>query len=384
MRFTIRTLHSLHEVDAAAWDALVGDDDPFVEHAFLSALEECGAVGERRGWQSRHLGVWEGERLVAALPLYLKDHSYGEFIFDWAWADASIRAGIPYYPKLVSMVPFTPATGRRLLLDPLLEAREILPLLRDSLLQLAEAEEASSVHLLFLNADENSALSEGDANWLPRLTQQFHWHNPGYESFADFTAEFRSALRKQVRKERQRVAESGLRVECRAGSELRDEDWRALSLFYASTCQRKGSPTYLPPSFFRLAASKLAHRAIAFFAYRDEECVAASLNFGKGSVLYGRYWGCLESYDSLHFELCYYLPIEYCIAHRLQRFEAGAQGEHKLRRGLLPSPIHSVHWLGHPGLRDAVARYLDHEREATEFEMQELRKHGPFRRDEAT
>lgn len=368
-------------MDRQAWDALVGEDDPFVEHAFLHALERSETVGGDSGWLPTHVTVWDDDRLVGALPLYEKDHSYGEFIFDWAWADAAMRLGIRYYPKLVSMVPVTPATGRRLLVAEDADRAAVVELLVEGVFEAAERVGASSAHLLFLSERERRELA-GHEELRPRLTQQFHWHNDGYGSFDDFLARFRSSMRKQVRRERRSVAASGLDVRVLDGTELGDPEWRALRRFYLDTCAKRGSPPYLTGRFFELIRETFAHRVVAALAYRDGAPIAGSLNFEKGAALFGRYWGCDEEHEFLHFELCYYRLIERAIDRKMSRFEAGAQGMHKLRRGLMPSPIHSLHWIRHPVLARAIGEYLPREAFATQRQMQELEHHGPFRRDE--
>lgn len=375
----IRPLDSLADVDAAQWDALVGQDDPFVEHAFLSALEASGSVGGDTGWLPRHLTVWDGDRLIGALPLYEKDHSYGEYIFDWAWADAANRIGIPYYPKLVSMVPVTPATGTRLLVHPASERGEVIQGLIDGAFQVAEELRASSVHWLFVSEGEAKELGR-DARLMRRTTQQFHWHNDAYKDFDDYLARFRSSARKQVRKERRRARESGLELRVIEGCDMTDREWSVLPSLYRDTCGRKGSYPYLTPLFFREIRRRCPELVVCAMAFDGERPVAASLNFEKGAHLYGRYWGCSADYDALHFELCYYQLIDRAIQRKMARFEAGAQGMHKLKRGLMPSPVHSMHWIRHPVLADAVGEYLP--REATQVRRQigYLEEHGPFKR----
>jgi hypothetical protein len=379
----VRLITDLSEVDADAWDALTGEDDPFVEHAFLQTLEESGSVGGESGWNPCHLTVWEDERLVGALPLYEKEHSYGEYIFDWAWADAAMRIGIPYYPKLVSMVPVTPATGRRLLVHPEADRENVIAGLVQTALAVAEEIDASSVHFNFLTEEEREDLSLNPA-LMSRMTQQFHWHNDGYESFDDFLGRMRSSSRKQIRKERRRVAESGLRALVKTGDELTKKDWKALHHFYRDTCGRKGSFPYLTRKFFDLLPERLAHRVVAAIAYDGDRPVAGTLNFEKGAHIYGRYWGAEADYDMLHFELCYYSLIERAIDRKMSRFEAGAQGMHKLKRGLMPVPIHSVHFVRHRVLADAVGDYLPREAASTKMRIAELAAHGPFRRSESS
>jgi predicted N-acyltransferase len=375
----VRLITDLSEVDADAWDALTGEDDPFVEHAFLHLLEESGSVGGESGWNPCHLTVWEDERLVGALPFYEKHHSYGEYIFDWAWADAAMRIGIPYYPKLVSMVPVTPATGRRLLVHPEADHDKVVAGLVQAALTVAEEIEASSVHFNFLTEQEREDLCL-DPALMSRMTQQFHWHNDGYASFDDFLGDMRSSSRKQIRKERRRVTESGLRVQVKTGEELTKKDWKALHHFYRDTCSRKGSFPYLTRRFFDLLPERFAHRVVAAMAYDDDRPVAGTLNFEKGAHIYGRYWGAEADYDMLHFELCYYSLIERAIDEKMTRFEAGAQGMHKLKRGLMPVAIHSVHFMRHRVLAQAVGDYLPREAASTKMRIEELAAHGPFRR----
>jgi len=369
----------LSEIDAGAWDALTGDDDPFVEHAFLYALEESGTVGAGTGWNPCHLTVWDGDDLIGALPLYEKAHSYGEYIFDWAWADAAMRLGVRYYPKLISMVPVTPATGQRLLVHASADRERVIAGLVQAVMKIAEEIDASSVHLNFLSKQERDDLCV-HAPLMARLTQQFHFHNDDYESFDDFLGRLRSSNRKQIKKERRRVEASGLDVRVKTGDELDEQDWRALHHFYRDTCNRKGSHPYLTRRFFDLLPKRLAHRVVAAMAYDGGRPVAGTLNFEKGAHLYGRYWGAEEDYDMLHFELCYYRLIERTIERGMSRFEAGAQGLHKLKRGLMPVPIHSVHWMRHPILAQAVGDYLPREARSTTMRIEELAAHGPFKR----
>lgn len=378
----IRVLSSLRSVDPRAWNELVGEDDPFVEHAFLSLLEESGSVGRGSGWEPTHVTAWRGDRLVGALPLYLKTHSYGEYIFDWGWADAASRLGIAYYPKLVAMVPVTPVTGRRFLLAPGEAPGPLVSRLIDGCFEVADATKASSIHLLFLNPDEHAWVA-ADGRLMKRLSFQFHWRNAGYETFDDFVGEFRSSMRKKLRKERRVAAESKLQIEKVHGHELSPLDWLTLERLYRATCGRKGSYPYLTREFFELAPTQLDGSPLVLAARDEGRIVAASLNFEKGGHLYGRYWGASEQHDMLHFELCYYRLIEHAIDQRMRRFEAGAQGTHKLRRGLMPVPIYSGHWVRHPVLAQAVADFLPREAASVEQQIQELAHHGPFRRHES-
>jgi predicted N-acyltransferase len=380
----IHVAQSITEVAAGDWDALAGEDDPFLEHAFLATLEASDSVGEHAGCEPRLvLARDEAGRLVGAVPLYLKTNSHGEFIFDWGWADAAQRAGLRYYPKLVAAVPFTPATGRRVLLradaTPA-AAAAITAALLAGVREVAEQERASSVHFLFCTEDEKGLLARHE--YLPRLSLQFHWHNRAerpFESFDDYLTTFRSRNRKEVRKERQRAAAHGLSFRVATGAELDARDWAALHLFYMTNVRRHHGIAYLRPAFFEIARDTLAHRLVATLAYRGADPVAGTVNFEKGRHLYGRYWGCLADFEMLHFELCYYQLIERAIARRCTRFEAGAQGEHKLKRGLGPAYTHSAHFIDHAALRSAVASFVAREALAVEDSLREYAEHTPFR-----
>jgi predicted N-acyltransferase len=355
----VEVAESLAGVAAAEWDAMVGRDDPFTEHAFLVALERSGCVGAQAGWLPCHLLARDGARLVGAMPLYLKDNSFGEFIFDWAWAEAAAGTGLDYYPKLVSAVPFTPVTGRRLLVAPGADTSAVSGALLEGAMGLADAADASSLHVLFITEEERGTLTGSHPDLLPRLSYQFHWANRGYRDFEGFISAFRAPERKKVRRERRRASASGLELVTLRGEELEDRHWQALHRFYRSTNARKWGPAYLTEGFFDEVRRHLAHRVVVTMALTAAgEPVAGTLCFQKGHHLHGRYWGCLERHDSLHFELCYHRPVELCIENGWTRFEAGAQGLHKLKRGLMPAFTHSVHWLRHPGLRRAVASFL--------------------------
>ena len=381
---TVEVVPALSGVPAAEWDTLAGADDPFVEHAFLAALETSGSVGPGTGWSPAHVIARRRGRLEGAVPFYVKTDSYGEYIFDWGWASASQRAGISYYPKLVSSIPFTPATGRRLLVLDGLEAdagRQVAGALVLGMRTIADRIDASSIHVLFSSAEERAFLCDPALRFEPRLTYQYHWTNEGYGSFDDYLAAFRSSSRKEVRRERRKAAASGLALRTVRGTELTDAEWAALYAFYRDTTGRKGAIPYLTPRFFEEIRRTLPERVVVGLASRpDGSPVAAALAFQKGRNLFGRYWGCLEDHEALHFELCYYRLIEFAIEHGLARFEAGAQGEHKIRRGLLPSPTFSAHWLRHPGLAEAVADHLPREAEMHEREMELLARHTPFKR----
>jgi predicted N-acyltransferase len=379
MSLDVELVTEIASVPAEQWDALAGEDDPFIEHAFLLALEESGSVGGDSGWIPLHVVVRQAGRLVGALPCYVKLHSYGEYIFDWRWAAGAERAGIAYYPKLVSMVPFTPATGRRVLWANDADAGHVVAALAQGVEAARDQVGASSVHFLFLTEQERALLLANSA-CMPRESLQFHWHNEGYRSFDDYLERFRSALRKQVRRERKQALEAGLEIKRLRGPELDDRQWAALYGFYVDTCRKRGSGPYLNRAFFERIRATHATRVLAVLAYRGHEPIAGTLNFEKGRHLYGRYWGCSEDVPGLHFECCYYQLIEHAIAVGSTRFEAGAQGTHKLRRGLLPALIHSAHGIEHPGLRKALAIDLRREIDAVRLEFAALSEHGPFKR----
>jgi predicted N-acyltransferase len=371
----------LRDVPAAAWDALAGEDNPFVEHAFLASLEVFGCVGPKAGWVPRHLLVWQGagaaRRLVGAAPMYLKNNSYGEYIFDWAWADASQRAGVPYYPKLVSAVPFTPATGPRLLIAPDLPRAPIVEALASGARAVAAEENAWSVHWLFTEPGEVGEL--GAHGYLGRTTHQYHWKNLGFTCFDDYLAAMGSKRRKEVRRERRAAAGLGLDIAVEPGGALSEQDVADLYGCYRSTIDSRRAIPYLTPAWFGAIRQQLAARAVVVTVRRSGRLVAGALNFRKGDHLYGRYWGALEDRPALHFEVCYYQLIEYAIAEGITLFEAGAQGEHKITRGFLPSRTYSAHWLRHAGLARAVAEFLPREARHLEAELLALAEGSPYR-----
>jgi predicted N-acyltransferase len=375
----------LSEVAPAEWDACACPEtadggrplDPFTTHRFLLALEEARSVGPGTGWQPRHLVLRRDGRPVAVAPLYLKGHSMGEYIFDHAWADAWERAGGRYYPKLQIAVPFTPATGRRLLTAPG-AGPELRAALIEAAVRLAERNRLSSLHITFCTEAE---AAEGAARGLlPRITQQFHWTNPGYASFDDFLATLSSRKRKNIRKERETARGFGGEIVALTGDDIRPAHWDAFWAFYQDTGSRKWGTPYLTRAFFDRVHATMRHDVLLVLALKGGRPVAGALNFIGRDTLYGRYWGAIEEHSCLHFELCYYQAIEWAIARGLKRVEAGAQGEHKLARGYLPTPCHSLHWIADPGFRDAVARYLEAERRAVDQEIEVLTAYGPFRR----
>jgi len=375
----IELVDALTAVHAASWDALGSPDDPFTTHAFLSALEAGGSVGPRTGWLPQHVLVRRQGRLVGALPLYVKGHSYGEYIFDWGWADAAQRAGIRYYPKLVSAVPFTPATGPRLLVDPSLSevaVSEIQRALLAGAMHLADAADASSLHVLFCPEDQRQKLEELDL--IGRQTHQYHWTNQGYSDFDDWLSTFRSRRRKETRRERR--LPPGVQILDVAGHDLSPLQQRAVRSLYEDTCLKRGGHPYLTADSFSLLWSAPEPGSRVLLAEEGGDVVAMALLFQRGRHLYGRYWGCRPGYESLHFELCYHRPIDLCIQHGWTRFEAGAQGQHKIKRGLVPTATWSAHWLAHAGLARAVADACQREARSTARHMELLADRAPFQR----
>jgi predicted N-acyltransferase len=374
---SLRIIGSIGAIAAEAWDACAGSTNPFVSHGFLLALEESGSVGGGSGWRVCHalLDGTDG-RPIAAAPLYLKSHSYGEYVFDHGWAQAYERAGGRYYPKLLSAVPFSPVPGPRLLVrpdaPPGTEGRLI-----EGLVALARESGVSSLHITFPTAPEWDRL--GSAGLLQRIGEQFHWTNDGYGCFDDFLGNLASRKRKNLRKERA-AAIDGIDILTLEGGAIRPHHWDAFYRFYRATVDRKWGEAYLKRGFFDLLSARLGDRVVLMLAERNGRPIAGALNLRGEDTLYGRNWGCEEDVPFLHFELCYYRAIDYAIAHGLKRVEAGAQGMHKIQRGYLPAETYSAHWIGDSGLRRAVSRFLDQERPAIRAQMAELASLSPFRR----
>jgi uncharacterized protein len=372
-------LNGMSEISAQDWDALACPEgraiDPFTTHRFLAALDASGSTGKGTGWQTRPLVLRDGAA-VAALPLYVKSHSQGEYIFDHGWAQALERAGGSYYPKLQVAVPFTPATGKRFLGDP--KWREAL---LETAISIADQNGLSSLHFTFCTEEEAEALA-GKYGLLHRITQQFHWENNSYADFDGFLAALSSRKRKMIRKERETARASGLTIRSLTGAQIESQHWDAFWQFYQDTGARKWGTPYLTRSFFDEVQRTMRDDVLLVLAFDGETPVAGALNFIGRETLFGRYWGCRQEHPCLHFELCYYQAIEWAIANGLARVEAGAQGEHKLARGYLPTPVHSLHYIADPSFRDAVARYLAEERRAVDEEIEVLTAYGPFRRVE--
>ena len=373
-----RLLNNMAEIPAAEWDALACPEgaraiDPFTTHRFLMALEASGSTGNGSGWLARPLTLRDGVP-VGAMPLYVKSHSQGEYIFDHGWAQGYERAGGSYYPKLQVAVPFTPATGRRFLCAP-----ELRSALLDAAIGLTEQNKLSSLHITFCTEDEAEALA-GRHGLLHRITQQFHWENRGYATFTDFLNDLSSRKRKMIRKERETAQGRGLTIRALTGDQIEPAHWDTFWQFYQDTGSRKWGTPYLTRAFFTEIHRTMRNDVLLVLAFDGARAVAGALNFIGRDTLFGRYWGCSEDHPCLHFELCYYQAIDWAIAHGLSRVEAGAQGEHKLARGYLPTPVHSLHYIADPAFREAVSRYLDQERRAVDEEIEVLTAYGPFRR----
>ena len=378
MELDLSIAESLEAIPAYQWNALTGTDNPFLRHEFLIALERHGAVGRRFGWLPRFVLAKTGGRLVGALPMYLKTNSYGEFVFDWAWADAYERAGLRYYPKLVVAVPYTPVTGARILVAPDAPADTGKRLIAHAL-ELAEELRVSSLHWLFPPEHELAPLAAHGLS--RRLGVQFHWENRNYRDFDDFLDTFTATKRKKLRRERRRVAEQGVELEVLHGNELTSEQWGTWHSFYRGTFARLGGVATLSQGFFEEIGHSLADQVVMVFARHAGRDVAAAFSLRGPDALYGRHWGCREEFHSLHFETCYYQGLDYCIRHGLQRFEPGAQGEHKVSRGFLPVQTYSAHWIAHPGFRTAVADFLHREEEGMGHYLESMREHSPYRQE---
>ncbi len=381
MTYEIALLSGMAEIQAADWDGLANPDggvpvDPFTTHRFLLALDRSRSTGKGTGWQTRPLVLTQDGISAAAMPLYVKSNSQGEYIFDHGWAQAFENAGGTYYPKLQSAVPFTPATGRRFLGDATLA-----PLLLDAAIGLTKDNGLSSLHITFCTAKEAAALA-GHQGTLHRITQQFHWENKDYPNFDVFLGDLSSRKRKMIRKERETAQGHGLTIRMLTGEDIQPQHWDAMWTFYQDTGSRKWGTPYLTRAFFDELHDTMRGDVLLCLAFDGDRAVAGALNFIGRETLFGRYWGCTETYSCLHFELCYYQAIDWAIAHGLQRVEAGAQGEHKLARGYLPTPVHSLHFMADPAFAKAVSRYLDQERRAVDEEIEVLTAYGPFRKTE--
>ena len=386
----VRILETIDAISAAQWDACAnpaglphGEEipgNPFLSHAFLLALEKSGSASDRAGWAPRHILLEAPDgALLGAMPMYLKSHSYGEYVFDHAWADAFHRAGGQYYPKLQVCVPFTPAPGRRILIRPHANAAQHRALLIQSSTEIASKSGVSSLHFTFMEKEEWEAL--GASGFLQRTDYQFHWINQGYENFDDFLNSLNSRKRKQIRKERREAVANGIEIEMLTGDAIREAHWDAFYSFYLNTGRNKWGQPYLTREFFSLIGASMPDKIALVMCSREGRPIAGAINFIGGEALFGRNWGCIEEHPFLHFEACYYQAIEFAIARRLSRVEAGAQGAHKLARGYLPNLTYSAHWIKDPRLRDAIRHFLAQERAHVIEDSHILSGHSPFRKN---
>ncbi len=372
----VRVLDGIAAIAGDDWNALAGRDYPFLRHEFLALAEATGSVSPDAGWIPRHLVLYDGTQPRAAMPLYEKSHSWGEFVFDWAWADAYHRAGLDYYPKLVSAVPFTPAPSKRILCADANDT-EAAGILIGAATALAEETGCSSVHVLFPEATEVPQLEE--SGLLVRKDCQFHWHNHGYGSFDDFLATFTAAKRKKAKRDRRKVAENGIRFRHLQGSDLDAATWSVVYSLIARTFALRGSLPYFNQAFFSGLSGQLPDNLLVILAERDSRPIGAAVFYVSDTTLYGRYWGSDGHYDALHFETCYYQGIDYCIENGLQLFEPGTQGEHKIARGFAPVSTWSAHWLAHPEFANAIERYLDAEGQHVDRYIDAVDGHTPYK-----
>lgn len=354
----IKQIKGMADIDAISWNQLVQNNDPFVRHEFLLALEQSGSVSIKTGWNVHHLLVFDQQELIAAMPLYLKNHSRGEYVFDQQWADAYYQSGMEYYPKWVNCIPFTPCQGQRILIKPDINQVTVIALLIDTIKQLSIVNQISSFHCLFPSASQKELLKP---ELLIRSGVQFQWFNKNYRDFADYLQSFTSRQRKKINKERNKVIKQGIKLETLKGVDISDQQWQIFFQFYEMTYMKRGQSAYLNIDFFKQLANSIPEQILLVLAIKDQTYVGAALSFIGEETLYGRYWGCYEEFNSLHFEACYYQGLEYCIEHKLQRFDSGAQGEHKISRGFEPITTYSAHWIENPQFSHLIANFLKRE-----------------------
>ena len=372
-----RYVANISEIDSGEWNALVPDDAPFARHEFLQALETSGCVQAENGWLPQHIILEQDKTLVGAMPFYIKGHSYGEYVFDWAWADAYHRHGYEYYPKGLCAIPFTPASCPKILVDDKLDPQVLSQTLLSSCMNLSQELNLSSVHSLFLNSNEQQHWQRHE--FISRTGFQFHWHNHGFSDFSQYLDQFSSSKRKKIRHERKSVKQQNIKFKIKKGQQIELDDWENFHRFYESTIRAHGAMAYLNEKFFISLGKNMAEQIIMILAYEGDQNIASALYFEGEKTLFGRYWGCDKWIKNLHFELCYYQAIEYCINQRLSCFEAGAQGEHKLSRGLLPVKTQSSHWLKRPEFFKAIENHLKDESIHIQSYLKHLEQHSPFK-----
>lgn len=371
---------TLSDIDAETWHTVAGSSEPFLRYEFLSALERQSCVGGKVGWHPRHLLVRdEAGKLLGAMPMYVKTNSFGEFVFDWSWASAYRESGMEYYPKLVVSIPFTPVTGSRLLVHPDADADLIRKVMVKHAIEIAEENDITGIHWLFPTGEEARFFRGTEMTM--RLGFQYHWCNNGYACFDDFLGAFNSRKRKKVRRERRRVEESGVTFRVIHGNEADEATWETVHEFYENTFEKKGNYPALTLDFFKEIGRTMGGQIVLVMARHDGFNVACAVNFRSDDALYGRYWGCSDDFHSLHFETCYYQGIEYCINNGIRRFEPGAQGEHKIGRGFLPTRTWSAHWIADTRFRKMINNFCRQERQLMELECHDLGKRSPFRLD---
>jgi predicted N-acyltransferase len=373
----VKQIDSMTQVDCTAWNRLAGDAYPFLRHEFLSALEQSGSVSAQTGWEPAHLLVMDEEELVAFMPLYLKRHSWGEYVFDQSWAQAYRQQGLDYYPKWLTAIPFTPCQGARIVSKAAADPLEVMQLLLGFIKQLSAQRDISSWHCLF--PIEHQAEQLRSLGLSIREGVQFHWFNRGYHDFNDFLQTLNAGKRKMLKRERRKISEQGVSLLRIAGPDVSEAQWRAFFRFYTMTYLKRGSQPYLNPAFFQQIAATMGEQLLLVLAVKEDKYIAAALSFIGADTLYGRYWGCDEEHHSLHFETCYYQGLDYCIEHGLQRFDSGAQGEHKIARGFEPITTYSAHWIKDNRFAKAIGRFLAGEQEAMRLYKQDAATYLPFK-----
>ena len=375
----VKQINSMAQVDCAHWNRLAGDAYPFLRHEFLLALEQSGSVCEQTGWVPQHVLVIDEGELVAFMPLYLKHHSWGEYVFDHQWAQAYQQHGLAYYPKWLTTIPLTPCQGSRIVINAAIDPFEVTQLLLNFIKQLSEQRGISSWHCLF--PVEQQAEQLRSLGVIIREGVQFHWFNQGYRDFNDFLHTLSAGKRKMLKRERRRVSEQGVHLLRVAGPNVSDLQWRQFFQFYTMTYLKRGSEPYLNLAFFQQIAATMGEQLLLVLAVKDDKTIAAALSFVGGDTLYGRYWGCYEDYNSLHFEACYYQGLDYCIKHGLKRFDSGAQGEHKISRGFEPITTYSAHWIKDARFAKAIEQFVAEEQKAVQLYKQDAAAYLPFKQE---
>jgi predicted N-acyltransferase len=374
----VKLHRSIVDFMSTEWNALLAESYPFMRYEFLAALEQNNGTGPRYGWLPRHIGAYADGKLIGALANYEKDNTYGEFVFDWSWADAYQRHGLPYYPKWVVAAPYTPATGPRLLIHPDQEWQAVATVLIEGLQHFQQEANISSLHILFTNRHETEFLMQ--QGFMTRLGCQFHWHNQDYRDFQDFLDSFTSKKRKNIKQERRYAQASQADIEIITGNNATEDQLAAAELFYRRTFDEKYGTATLNLGFFTQIARTMGDQLVLIMASRNQQYIAGAICFRDKNTLYGRHWGCIEEHDHLHFEVCFYQGIEYCISEGLQRFEPGAQGEHKISRGFLPTPTWSSHWINHPEFRHAIQHFLNQETAGMEDYIATMTSRSPYKK----